>query len=143
MLTESASSSHRSDRVQKNETRPAISTAVTATTVARLGRPGESTVAVVSRAGASESTVMGPEGNTGPASHPDAATARRSPARPLWSARDARDHVTRERFEAVRRRCIPEPEHELATAGIDELLHLLTDLLGGSDEVVTHVLVVR
>ena len=37
--------------------------------------------------------------------------------------------VAGERFEAVGRRVVAEPEHELAAAGVDELLHLLGHLL--------------
>ena len=38
---------------------------------------------------------------------------------------------------------VAEPQHELTAARVDELLHLLAHLLGGADEVVAHVLVVR
>ena len=137
MLTDSASSSHRSERVQKKKTSPASSTAATDDrSVARGGGPlGTAPPAVVSRAGASESTVMGSEGNT---------DGRRASTRNgRCSAPDVRNDVARERLEALRRREVAEPQHELATARVDELLHLLGDLLGGADEVVAHVLVVR
>src|SRR4030095_2354599 len=38
---------------------------------------------------------------------------------------DGRDDLAREPFEALARREIAKPQHELATAGIDERLHLL------------------
>ena len=72
MLTDSASSSHRSERVQKKNTSPASSTAPTAMTVARRGRPpGPGRRRRLAR-GASESTVMESEGNTGRSSRFDA-----------------------------------------------------------------------
>src|SRR5437762_10337309 len=134
MFTASASSSHRSDRVQKHETSPAANTAATTTGIVRRGRRGSQARGAGSRAGASESRVTVRDGNTGPSPCRDAGVRSRS-------APDARNDVARECFQAGGRGCVAEPQHELAAAGVDELLHFLADLLGGTDEVLAHVLV--
>ena len=129
MFTDKASSSHKSDRVQKYDTSPPANTTAT-TMVVVAGRPRNDRAGDVgSRAGASESRVTGRDGNTGRPAHRDAGTRSRS-------APNARNDVARERLQAVGRGSVTEPQHELAAAGVDEFLHLLPHLLGGTHEVV-------
>src|SRR2546423_11369739 len=78
---------------------------------------------VDSRAGASERAVTSVKGS-----------ARRC------SGADPRRDVASEGLQAVGRREVAEPQHELAAAGIDERLHLLPHLLGSANEVVARIL---
>src|SRR5689334_916909 len=125
MLTVRASSSHRSDVVRNRKTTAIASEPATKrptrSAPARAPRPDSGAAAGASAVGAAESIVM---------STPGAASYRRG------SAVQVRDDLAHEPLEALARRVVPEPEHELPATGVDEALDLLGDLVDGADEVV-------
>src|SRR4051812_21326482 len=125
MFTVSASSSHSAERVYEKNTTPATATTTNAAIDSHetLGCFSDSSTPDL-REGASERVVTDAKPSAGARSDPD----------------ERRDVVC-DRFQALRRREIAEPQHELAATRVDEGLGLLRDLLDGADQVVAHVLV--
>src|SRR5712671_6116858 len=126
MFTVRASSSHIAERVYEKKTRPAhpITTDAATTSSGTGRRSSAGSVGPVLRKGASERAVTDAKPSAGTRSEPY-----------------VRHDFVRDCLQALRRREVTEPQHELSTTRVDERLRFLGDLLRGSDEIVADVLV--